>query len=110
MEPGGTAPDGEVLDGVVIAKAMGDDGGIELVFTKLDFLFVQPDVKTGSVFSKFTTSKLSISTSGRMALRRSSAFMLQSYSICLRVSIANRDYPLIHKKATDLQRLRYSWF
>ena len=22
--------------------------------------------------------------------------MLQSYSICLRISIANRDYPLIH--------------
>ena len=50
MEPGGTAPDGEVLDGVVIAEAMGDDGGIELVFTKLDFLFVQPDVKTGIGF------------------------------------------------------------
>ena len=50
MEPGGTAPDGEVLDGVVIAEAMGDDGGIELVFTKLDFLFVQPDVKTGVGF------------------------------------------------------------
>ena len=29
---------------------MGDDGGIALVFTKLGFLSVQPDVKTGIGF------------------------------------------------------------
>ena len=38
--------------------------------------------------------EMSISTSGRMALRRSSAFIQQSYSICLRNPIANQNHPL----------------
>ncbi len=48
----------------------------------------------GPVFSNFTTSKLSISTSGRMARNNCSGFITRSYTIWLRGASANRENPL----------------
>lgn len=45
MKESTSATDGKVLYGRIFTEAIGDDGGVLLVFTKLDFLLAEPDVK-----------------------------------------------------------------
>ena len=58
MEIGGTAPDGKVLNGMVLSKTMGYDRRVLLVLTHLDLLLVKPDVKTSVGFLKHGNIKV----------------------------------------------------
>ena len=44
MEMGSTATNREVLNGMILSKAVGYDRGVLLVLTHLDLLLVKPDV------------------------------------------------------------------
>ena len=46
MKVSGTATNREVLNGMILSKAVGYDRGVLLVLTHLDLLLVKPDVET----------------------------------------------------------------
>ena len=46
MQVSGTATDREVLNGMIISKAVGYDRGVLLILMHLDLLLVEPDVET----------------------------------------------------------------
>ncbi len=77
MEICGSTPYGIILYGVIITKTIGNYIFIVLVFAKLLFLLIKPYVEAGLTFSNRSISKLSIRTSGRMALSSWFGFILQ---------------------------------
>ena len=52
MQVSGTPTDGKITDLMVLAETIGYNTAIPPVFFQLDFLIVEPDVKTGSGFLK----------------------------------------------------------
>jgi hypothetical protein len=46
MQVGGTTTNREVLNGMILSKAMGYDRGVLLVLTQLDLLLVKPYIET----------------------------------------------------------------
>ena len=66
-----------ILYGAVIAESVRDYVFVVLVFAKLLFLLIKPYVEAGIAFSNRSMSKLSIRTSGRIALSSWSGFILQ---------------------------------
>ena len=93
-----------ILYGVVISKTVGDDVFIVLVFAKLLLLLVKPYIEACVAFSNRSMSKLSINTSGRMALSSLSGFIAQKIRHTLEISsTAHRKNPLTEKIAISDQ-------
>ena len=58
MQVSGTATNREVLNGMILSKAVGYDRGVLLVLTHLDLLLVKPDVETKGSLLKLGNIKV----------------------------------------------------
>ena len=77
MEVRGPSPYRIILYGAVISKAVRDYVFVVLVFAKLFFLLVKPYIEAVIAFSNLSMSKLSIRTSGSIALSSWVGFIVQ---------------------------------
>lgn len=75
MKIGRTSLDWIVLNGTVLIQAIGYDVRVCFIFLWLNLLLIKKNIKMIGILSKLTISKLSMSTSGRMARRSNSVFI-----------------------------------